>query len=67
MEHLRDNGYETISLNEAIRFIQNKEFFPDKKFVITFDDGYKNIHSEALPILKTNNFKGPVFLVTDFC
>ena len=34
-----------------------------KKFVITFDDGYENIFTEAMPILKELNFSATCFIV----
>lgn len=36
-----------------------------KKFIITFDDGYKNVFDNALPILLKFNFTATVFLVSD--
>lgn len=36
-----------------------------KKFIITFDDGYKNVFVNALPILLKFNFTATIFLVSD--
>lgn len=67
MEYLWKNGYQALSLSEAVSFIHLKKAFPEKTFVITFDDGYQNACTEAFPVLKQYGFKGTVFLVTDYC
>lgn len=39
--------------------------FPEKAFVLTFDDGFKNVYQIAFPILNELNFTATIFLVTD--
>ena len=55
---LKKLGYESVNFNEID---------PNKKnqIVITFDDGYKDILINALPILKRHNFKATCFFVTN--
>ena len=55
---LKKLSYETINFDEIN---------PDKKnqIIITFDDGYKDIIINALPILKKYNFKATCFFVTN--
>ena len=36
-----------------------------KKFVITFDDGYKDVFTNAYPILKNLQFKATCFFVAN--
>lgn len=67
MEYLWEKGYKTLSLSEVINLTYKREPFREKTIVITFDDGYKNVYTEALPVLKKYGFKGTVFLVTDYC
>ena len=38
---------------------------PDRKFVLTFDDGYENVFRNALPLLVENRFRAIQYLVTD--
>src|SRR5580658_4031978 len=49
MKHLSDNGYGTITVAEAVKFLQNGSL-PEKYAVITFDDGYSNFYHHAFPI-----------------
>ena len=59
LKYLKKKGFKTINFNE----IDKKE---NKTIIITFDDGYKDILYNALPILKKYNFKATCFLVTNF-
>ena len=55
-------GYRTISLTELVKIIKNKKNFPEKVFVITFDDGYENNYTNAFPVLKKYGFTATIFL-----
>jgi peptidoglycan/xylan/chitin deacetylase (PgdA/CDA1 family) len=60
---LKDNGYYTLSPEEALTVLtENKE--PRKKIVlITFDDGYKDNYTAAYPILKKYGMKATIFMI----
>ncbi|HSO75661.1 MAG TPA: polysaccharide deacetylase family protein [Blastocatellia bacterium] len=59
---LRDHGYHTIDLMEAVGMVKRGETFPDRSFVITFDDGYRNAYSEAFPVLQQSGMSATVFV-----
>ncbi len=65
MKHLADNGYHTITVAEAVKFLQNGSF-SGKCAVITFDDGYSNFYQHAFPILHRHHFSATVFLPTAY-
>jgi len=52
MHYLKNNDYITLSLNEAYDFFVSNKPIPEKALVLTFDDGYLDNYTEALPILK---------------
>ena len=54
----KKNKFEAVHFNE----IKN---LSSKKFIITFDDGYKDLIINALPLLKKYNFKATCFIVSD--
>ena len=60
MKLLYEFGYETLDINDLDCNKKN-----DKKFIITFDDGYKDNIINALPILKKYNFVSICFVVND--
>jgi peptidoglycan/xylan/chitin deacetylase (PgdA/CDA1 family) len=37
-----------------------------RRFAVTFDDGYRSVHDEALPVLEALGVPGTVFLPTDW-
>lgn len=40
--------------------------FPKKAFMLTFDDGYADNYSNALPLMQKFNYKGVIYLLGDF-
>ena len=60
MKYLKNNGFQTVDFNEIDPNLKSK-----KQIIITFDDGYKDILNNALPILKKYNFKATSFFVTN--
>jgi len=67
METLKDAGFQSVSLKEIVDCILERHHFPEKSIAITFDDGFKNNYSEALPILKELGFTATIFLVSGKC
>ncbi len=59
---LHENGYRTISLLEATDCLRMKKSFPEKSFVINFDDGYETVYKVAFPILQDYGMSATVFL-----
>ena len=59
IKYLKDKNY---------RSIEFKEINPNKKnqVIVTFDDGYKDIILDVLPILKKYNIKAICFIVTNY-
>jgi peptidoglycan/xylan/chitin deacetylase (PgdA/CDA1 family) len=62
MKFLHDLGYKSVSSEEAFK----SQEIPDRKVVITFDDGYEDIYSNAFPILQKYDFTAFIFLITGF-
>ena len=62
MSKLHDSGYQTLSLLEAVDYLHQEKPFPERSFVITFDDGYQSVFNEAFPVLKRYGMSATVFL-----
>jgi peptidoglycan/xylan/chitin deacetylase (PgdA/CDA1 family) len=63
MAYLHQAGYCCLSLGEAVRYLQEGLHLPRKSAVLTFDDGYQNLHSNMWPILDRFGFTATIFLV----
>jgi len=66
IEYLLKEGYENISLKEYYDILQNGDCSSNRKFALTFDDGYADNYFNAFPILKERNLKATIFLITDY-
>ncbi len=58
MKYLKKNGFQSV-------FIDGINLSKNKQFIITFDDGYKDLITNTLPILKKYNFKATCFVVSN--
>jgi len=67
MNHLKQSGFHAIALEEITRCICQNQPFPSGAVAITFDDGFKNVHEVAYPVLKEFGFQATVFLVPGYC
>ena len=65
MAYLADNNYTVMPLTELVDLLLNKKPLPQKVAVITIDDGYKTIYSNAWPVLKKYGFPFTVFLYVE--
>jgi peptidoglycan/xylan/chitin deacetylase (PgdA/CDA1 family) len=63
MRCLHQEGYRSIGLNELIKGFEVGSVLT-KTVVITFDDGYQDFLTEAMPVLKQHGFVATVFLAT---
>ena len=64
MKWLRNAGYHTIDLHDLPAAFENGSDL-SKRFVITFDDGYRDILSHGSPVMHQCGFSATVFLATD--
>ena len=55
-------GYQTLKLTEAAEYLRRNVAFPNRSCVLTFDDGYENVYTEAFPILEQHGLQATVFI-----
>lgn len=65
LDHLAQAGYQVWPLTRVIEYIQNKKPFPSRVVVITIDDAYQSVYTEAYPRLKNRGWPFTVFVSTD--
>jgi peptidoglycan/xylan/chitin deacetylase (PgdA/CDA1 family) len=66
LRFLKDNQYSALTLDEAGRFLSTSEGHDRKYVAITFDDGYRDFYTDALPLLQKYGFTATVFLPTRY-
>ncbi len=52
LRYLQENGYETISIETLCDYTNGLADLPEKPIMLTFDDGFYNTLSTALPLLE---------------
>jgi biofilm PGA synthesis lipoprotein PgaB len=50
-EWLRANRWTTISLDDVAAACRGKKTLPERSILITFDDGYRSLHTRVFPLL----------------
>ena len=61
LQFLRYEGYTTAYLSDIVDVLQNRRS-PQKLVVITFDDGFRNFYTHALPLLSKYVCKATLFV-----
>ena len=64
MKELKQNGWQTITLEELRAFMQDRRPIPQKSFLLTFDDGRKDSYYPTDPALRDLGFNAVMFAVT---
>lgn len=63
LAYLKNNGYETINVNDLISFVAGKTELPEKCVMLTFDDGYETAFTILYPLIKKYNMKAVVSVI----
>jgi peptidoglycan/xylan/chitin deacetylase (PgdA/CDA1 family) len=64
MHALAAAGWRTIAMDAFVRG-HREGHWPARTFVLTFDDGYRNVVEHALPAASEHGFQGTVFVAID--
>ena len=62
LEFLSSNNYQVISLEQLVHSLNGGSRLPDRAVVITIDDGYRSVYTEAWPVLKQYGYPFTVFV-----
>lgn len=65
MQYLVDSGYSVLSMDAMAECILGKREWPDKPVAITFDDGFDNVYTQALPILAEHKLPATLYALSD--
>jgi len=66
MDWLAANGYHTVTMRDLVQYLSGVRGLPSKPVVLTFDDGYADFYTAALPILASHEFTGVSYVVSNF-
>jgi len=63
---LREQGYIGVRMDGITRCLHGEAPCPSKAVALTFDDGYADAYTDALPVLKRNGLIATFYIVTNF-
>ena len=66
MEYLKRAGITVISMQEFLEWRLGTRTLPARCVLITLDDGWKSVYTDAYPILKEYGYPFTLFLYTNF-
>ena len=68
MQALRDRGITVISLADFIAWKKNdgSKVLPEKSVLITIDDGWRSVYTDAFPILREFNYPFTLYLYKNY-
>lgn len=63
LRYLQEQGYQTVTLRDVYDALAIGRPLPEKPIVLTFDDGYKDAYTDAMPLLQKYGFVGEFFVL----
>lgn len=66
MEAIRQSGVKVLTLQEFTAWKKGDAKIPENAILITFDDGWKSVYTDAYPILKEFGFPFTIFLYKNY-
>lgn len=61
--YLKQNGYESVTVNDLLNWCGGQGELPEKPVMITFDDGFESTWEYAVPLLEKYGMKGVVSII----
>jgi peptidoglycan/xylan/chitin deacetylase (PgdA/CDA1 family) len=65
MRWLRRNGYHVLTQLQAFNALERGTKLPSRPVMITFDDGYRGVWANALPVLIRLHMPATAYVITD--
>lgn len=66
MAYLKENRYAVVSCDEAVDALIGRKPLPPRSICITFDDGFRDNLTNAIPVLERYGFRATIFLTVDY-
>ena len=66
MDWLDQNGYHPVTIADLRAYLARQRPLPDRPVVLSFDDGYQDLYTQAFPVLQQHHFRAVAYLVSGF-
>ena len=61
--YLKNKGYNTVTTDMLVDYVENGVPLPDNPIMLTFDDGFESFYVLAYPLLKKYNYKAVLSVI----
>lgn len=61
---LQEHGYQSITQTELFDALYYGKALPAHPMMLTFDDGYEDVYTDALPALLAHHYRGVFYIIT---
>jgi peptidoglycan/xylan/chitin deacetylase (PgdA/CDA1 family) len=66
LDYLTTHGYSPLTVSDYVQRIADDRQLPPRPVVLTFDDGYADFYTAALPLLQKYHATATLYIVTGF-
>lgn len=66
MQYIKDAGLTVITMQDFQEWLLGDRCLPERCVLITIDDGWRSVYTEAFPVLKAYGYPFTLYLYTDF-
>ena len=66
MQYIRDAGLSVITMEDFLQWLRGERQLPERCVLITLDDGWKSVYTDAFPVLRAYGYPFTLFLYTRY-
>lgn len=66
MDWLASNGFHPVTPSDLYAYLNGTRGLPSRPVILSFDDGYADFYTTALPILRAHDFTAVAYIVSGF-
>ena len=64
LDWLSQHGYQSVTQSDLFNALYYGKVLPAHPVMLTFDDGYKDVYTDALPALLAHHYRGVFYIIT---
>ena len=66
MQYIKDAGLTVITMQDFLEWLLGNRCLPERCVLITIDDGWRSVYTDAFPVLKAYGYPFTLFLYTTY-
>ena len=66
MQYIKDAGLSVVTLQDFLEWLNGTRRLPERCVLITIDDGWKSVYTDAFPVLRAYGYPFTMFLYTTY-